>query len=480
LSHLNQKLIVGSGQGIPIQGPGHTTIHTSHKQKPLTLNHVLHTPHIIKNLISVRQLTTDINVSVSFDPFGFSVIDFQTGIPLMRCDSIGDLYPVTSQLSHFVGLTSSLWHSRLGHPSSSILQSLHRNKFLSSELSKSKTICDSCVVGKHVKLPFCSSQNITLMPFDILHSDLWTSPVLSSSGHRYYVLFLDNYSDFLWTFPISNKSEVFEKFISLSNQIHTQFSQTIKCFQCDNGREYDNKVFHKYCADNGLIFRFSCPHTSSQNGKAERKIRTINNMIRTLLAHSSVPPSFWHHALQMATYLLNILPQKNLSNHSPTQLLYHRDPSYTHLRVFGCLCYPLFPSTTINKLQPRSTPCVFLGYPLNHRGYKCFDLSHRKIIISRHVIFDETQFPFSRLSSTPLHDYSCFTDDLHPHIIHHWTNSTLQPISSNLPSPSPDPPSLFPIGSNNISPTPTSTSSCIIIRIQDKEILHHSSLLHNG
>jgi len=161
------------------------------------------------------------------------------------------------------------------------------------------------------------------MPFDILHSDLWTSPVFSSSSHRYYVLFLYDYSDFLLTFLISNKSQVFEKFTSLSNQICTQFSQTIKCFQCDNGREYDNTQFHKYCADNGLIFRFSCPHTSSQNGKAGRKIRTSNNMIRTLLAHSSVPPSFWHRALQMATYLLKILPRKNRSNHSFTQLLYH-------------------------------------------------------------------------------------------------------------------------------------------------------------
>jgi len=54
LSHLNQNLIVGSGQGISIQGSGHTTLPTSHKQKPLNLNNVLHTPQIIKNLISVR------------------------------------------------------------------------------------------------------------------------------------------------------------------------------------------------------------------------------------------------------------------------------------------------------------------------------------------------------------------------------------------------------------------------------------------
>ena len=87
--------------------------------------------------------------------------------------------------------------------------------------------------------------------------------------------------------------------------------------------------FKSFCAKNGMVFRFSCPHTSQQNGKAERKIRSINNLIRTLLAHSSMPPSFWHHALQMATYLLNILPSTVLNNKSPTQI----SVSYTHLTL---------------------------------------------------------------------------------------------------------------------------------------------------
>lgn len=128
-------------------------------------------------------------------------------------------------------------------------------------------------------------------------------------------------------------------------------------------------------------------------------------MIRTLLDYAFVLPSFWHHVLQMTTYLINILPWITMYNLSPTQLLYHREPSYTHLRVFGYLCYPLFPSTTINKLQSRSTLCIFLGHPLNHRGYKYFDFSYRKINIMRHVIFDETRFPcpYIRLF------YWCFT-----------------------------------------------------------------------
>jgi hypothetical protein len=52
----------------------------------------------------------------------------------------------------------------------------------------------------------------------------------------------------------------------------------------------------------------SCPYTSAHNGKAERMIRTINNVVRSLLFQASVPPRFWAAALSTATYLLNIIP----------------------------------------------------------------------------------------------------------------------------------------------------------------------------
>ena len=145
-----------------------------------------------------------------------------------------------------------------------------------------------------------------------------------------------------------------------------------------------------------MLFRLSCPHTSPQNGKAERHIKTINNFIRTLLAHASLPHSFGHLALALATYLLNIIPTKVLNYKSPTQILYQRNPIYSALRVFGCLCFPLFPSTIINKLQERSTPCVYLGPAQNHRGSKCYNLSNGQIIICRHVKFIENEFPFSK------------------------------------------------------------------------------------
>ena len=79
-------------------------------------------------------------------------------------------------------------------------------------------------------------------------------------------------------------------------------------------------------------------------------------------------------------------------------MLFDTPPRYDHLRVFGCACYPTTTATTPHKLAPRSTLCVFLGYSPDHKGYRCFDLTSRRVLISRHVV-DESVFSFT--TTTP-------------------------------------------------------------------------------
>jgi hypothetical protein len=69
-------------------------------------------------------------------------------------------------------------------------------------------------------------------------------------------------------------------------------------------------------------------------------------------------------------------------------------PSYVHLLVFGCACYPNLSAKAAHKLAPQSTRCTFLGYSTDHKGYQCLDLTTNNIVISQHVVFDEADFPF--------------------------------------------------------------------------------------
>jgi hypothetical protein len=139
----------------------------------------------------------------------------------------------------------------------------------------------------------------------------------------------------------------------------------------------------------------SCPYTSSQNGKIERIIHSINNVIRTLLIQASLPGRYWAEGLHTAIYLLNRLPTKASQIVCLYIALFGSALSYEHLRVFGCACYPNTATITPHKLAPRSTQCVLLGYFSDHKGYHCLDLSTNHLIVSRHVVFDEDSFPLA-------------------------------------------------------------------------------------
>src|SRR3954466_11734583 len=90
----DRRIIVGDGSTLPITHVGHTSFPST--STPLSLSNKLVSPHLIKNLISVRSFTRENPVTVEFDEFGFSVKDARTRMVLHRCDSPDELYPVHS------------------------------------------------------------------------------------------------------------------------------------------------------------------------------------------------------------------------------------------------------------------------------------------------------------------------------------------------------------------------------------------------
>jgi hypothetical protein len=109
------------------------------------------------------------------------------------------------------------------------------------------------------------------------------------SGSKYYLVILDDFTHYLWTFPLKLKSDTFTTLSNFFSYVSTQFGRTVKAIQCDNGREFDNSSTRIFLLSNDTQLRMSCPYTSSQNGKTERIIRSINNVIRTLLIQASLP-----------------------------------------------------------------------------------------------------------------------------------------------------------------------------------------------
>jgi hypothetical protein len=139
--------------------------------------------------------------------------------------------------------------------------------------------------------------------------------------------------------------------------------------------------------------------------------------------------------------MLNRLPTKVISMTNPYFILHGVAPSYEHLRVFSCTCYPNLSTKAGHKLTLWSTRYVFLGYFVDHKGYRCLDLTNNNIIISRHIVFDEADFPFSaspRLTNhldifcrmtlpmrlPCLHHYRCL---VFPRGFYHWPLLVVRP-----------------------------------------------------
>ncbi|GKB81178.1 ribonuclease H-like domain-containing protein [Tanacetum coccineum] len=107
---------------------------------------------------------------------------------LLRCDSTGDLYPVTasSPVPHAFLVSQHTWHQCVGHPGSEVLRRLVSHNFISCNKEKPPALCHACQLGKHVRLSFASFDIMVTSCFDIIHSDVWTSPISSLSGYKYY------------------------------------------------------------------------------------------------------------------------------------------------------------------------------------------------------------------------------------------------------------------------------------------------------
>ena len=138
------------------------------------------------------------------------VKDSQTGQIVGTARKVGRLFELiflhlpSSRLSNFVvsgQKTSSLalWHSRLGHASISKVKQLVSRGLLGSVSNKSFD-CMPSQFGKQIALPFNNSVSHALSPFDLIHSDVWPSPITTQGGSRYFVIFVDDFSRYTWIY----------------------------------------------------------------------------------------------------------------------------------------------------------------------------------------------------------------------------------------------------------------------------------------
>ena len=206
-------------------------------------------------------------------------------------------------------------------------------------------ICVDCIKGKMTNKRKTGANQCSNV-LELIHTDICGPfPTASWNGHTYFITFIDNYSRYGYLYLIHEKAQALEVFKIFKAEVENKLGKKIKAVKSDRGGEYYGRYdgsgeqrpgpFAKYLSKCGIIPQYTMPGTPSQNGVAERRNRTLKDMVRSMISHSSLPNSLWGEALKTAVYILNSVPSKAV-NKTPYELWTGKKPNIRHLHVWGC------------------------------------------------------------------------------------------------------------------------------------------------
>ena len=397
--HTNSKTIyTADGTAQPITGVGTVTCTQSIK-----LSSVLHVPAFPVNLVSLSALVDQIDCRLIVDRFVFLIQERLTGRSLGTGVRRKGLWYMDRSLTEQEGMHmlaavaenketgAIIHHCRMGHVSFDKMYQVFPD--VMRGVDKSKLHCDACEFAKHTRNSYVSKGIRSISPFMLIHSDVWTCPMLSVSGMKYFVTFIDCHSRMTWVYLMKHKDEVFQCFKTFYALVQTQFNVKIQSLRSDNGTEYVNKAIGAFMSKKGILHQTSCPDTPPQNGVAERKNRHLLEVARALMFTMNVPKFLWSEAIMMATFLINRTPSRVTGMKSPCELIFAENKFPVPPKVFGCTCFVRDHRPSVNKLDPRAVKCIFIGYSSGQKGYKCWSPSERRTFVSMDVTFRESE-PF--------------------------------------------------------------------------------------
>ncbi|GJT01445.1 putative ribonuclease H-like domain-containing protein [Tanacetum coccineum] len=315
---------------------------------------------------------------------------------------------------------SNKWHRRLGHVNFKNLNKLVKGNLvrgLPSKIFQNDHTCVACQKGKQHKAS-CKAKAVSSISqtLQLLHMDLFGPTSVRSLNHKTYCLVItDDFSRFSWVFFLRTKDETSAILKDFIRQIENQLNQKVKTIRSDNGTEFKNKEVIEFCGIKGIKREYSNARTPQQNGVAERKNRTLIEAIRTMLADSFLPNTFWAEAVSIACYVLNRVLVTKPHNKTPYELLTGKIPIISYIRPFGCHVTILNTIDHLGKFAGKSDEGFLVGYSLQSKAFRVYNLETKRVEENLHITFLENKPNVAGKGPTWLFDLDYLTDSMNYH-----------------------------------------------------------------
>ncbi|KAJ9561599.1 hypothetical protein OSB04_006759 [Centaurea solstitialis] len=320
------------------------------------------------------------------------------------------LFPFANEVNisgYFVcSVTSSdtsvtLWHKRLAHTNIKNIEKMQAKGMLTLD-KKDFEKCETCVRSKFTKKPFPSVKRRNTSLLELIHSDICElNGILTRGGRRYFITFCDDSTRYLYVYLLKSKDEAFDAFKVYKAEVENQQEKRIKILRSDRGGEYFSREFDAFCEENGIKHERTSPFTPQQNGLAERKNRTLVEMVNCMLNQSGLPTNLWGEALLTACHIHNRITSRVIPT-SPYELWKGRKPEIDYMKVWGCVAYYRTPDPKRSKLGDRAMKSIFVGYAMNSVAYRFLDNESGVIVESRDADFFEDKFLKDSETTNPI------------------------------------------------------------------------------
>ncbi|KAK2426825.1 hypothetical protein QL285_025456 [Trifolium repens] len=312
----SQMKVVGKGN-VKLQMNGMTQVVTG----------VYYIPELKNNLLSIGQLQQK-QVTVVFKNNGCRVYHQDKGLLMSSQMATNKLYPIIAEaklacLQSTCEDLTNLWHCRYGHLNIKGLVQLQQKEMVKGlpKLDESKQVCADCLMGKQHRdsIPKASNWRSSKR-LELVHSDI-CGPITpaSNSNSRYILTFIDDFSKKTWVYFLINKSSALDQFKKFRSMVEKETGNMIVCLRTDRGGEFTSLDFKNYCEENGIKRQLTAAYTPQQNGIAERKNRTLLEMVRCMITSKDIPKRFWPEAVNWANYVLNRSPAAALVDVTPEE-----------------------------------------------------------------------------------------------------------------------------------------------------------------
>jgi hypothetical protein len=399
------QIIIGNRQTI-----NGTAIGTVRQHSPfgtIELHNVLFAPELGHNLFSIGR-ALDNGCRQSMDASKLKIFKDKTLIASGQRDSTGlwrmdftpcallapgrsspsASTPTVANLARSTTAPINVWHARLGHASYAKIVEMSKGVAVTGvdcgdQVQIPTSPCEPCAMGKKVTDTFVSSDSRAKKPGELTHFDTFTAGEPSVGGARYGLVVVDDYTSLLAVYFLKTKDEA----AAVINNHFTFIKASGHCplrARSDNAAEYKGQEMNKVFSSHGVHHEFSTPYTPQQNGRAERQIRTVVEMARSLLSHVE-HRSLWAEATATAAYIRNRIPLDRLNHLTPFEVWFGRKPNLSHLRIWGSRALVLNQDVSRKKFAPKCDTYTLVGYEEGSKSFRVWRTGLRDVRVVKHI-----------------------------------------------------------------------------------------------